>query len=81
MADNRISVHDRVRACDYVAWLADELNKAADWLGDQGFETEADKIELAATHAAAGAWLLARPLLREPPPARWQQDGQQPRVN
>jgi hypothetical protein len=76
--DNRISIRDRWRAADYIAWLADELNAAADWLGDQGLEVEADEAELAARRAAKAAWMVARPLLPDPPPERWQQhqDGQ-----
>ncbi len=48
------------------------------WLGDQGLEVEADEAELAARRAAKAAWMVARPLLPDPPPERWQQhqDGQ-----
>jgi hypothetical protein len=71
--DNRITIRDRWLSADYIAWLAEELNAAADWLGDQGLEVEADEAEQAARRAAKVAWMVARPLLRDPAPSRWQQ--------
>jgi hypothetical protein len=74
--DRRISLHERVLAVDRLEAMAFEANQIASWLARSDLETEADKTELAATHAAAAAWLLARPLLRDPPPQRWQQPAQ-----
>jgi hypothetical protein len=79
--DNRLSVRERVRSADYLAWLAREANKAAAWLSEQGLETEADKTELAAVHLMAAVALLERPIRPQLPPERWQgaPDGQQRR--
>jgi hypothetical protein len=80
MADTRLSVRERVRSADYLAWLAGEANKAAAWLSEQGCETEADKAELAAVHLMAVVALLERPIRPTLPPERWQAaDGYPPR--
>lgn len=80
MADQRISVHDRVRTIDYLEWLAFQLNAAASWTGDAGCETEADLIEQAAKSILASCWLLSRPVRAALPPERWQPaDGYPPR--
>lgn len=71
-ADKRITRQERVRTIDYLAWLASEANKAADWLGDAQLETEADLVEQAARTLLASCWMLERPLRAQPPPARWQ---------
>jgi hypothetical protein len=73
MADQRLSVHDRVAALDRLDKLAWELNSAAAWLSGNGIETEADKLEQAATTVLAACWLLSRPIRAQPPPERWQQ--------
>ncbi len=38
MADQRLSVHDRVTAIDHLERMARELNLVASWLGEQGCE-------------------------------------------
>lgn len=72
MTDRRISVRERVRTLDYLDWLARELNKAAAWLGDAGFETEADVLDGAARDTMAVVGLMSRPLRIKPPPEGWQ---------
>lgn len=72
MPDSRLSVRERVRSADYLAWLAAEANKAAAWLSQQGCETEADKAELAAVHLMAVVALLERPIRPQLPPERWE---------
>jgi len=69
MPDNRCTLHERVTACDYIGWLA----AAAAWLSSHDFETDADDAEVAARRLMTVAGRLARPLLRDPPPERWQQ--------
>jgi hypothetical protein len=72
MADQRLSVHDRVAALWHLDRLAREANQAAAWLSGAGFETEADMTEQAARSILAAAWLLERPLRPQLPPERWQ---------
>jgi hypothetical protein len=71
VSDQRLSVHERVRSADYLAWLAREANKAASWLSERGLETEADKAELAAVHLMACVALLERPIRPQLPPEKW----------
>jgi hypothetical protein len=75
MADQRISVHDRVKVLDQVNGAAWWLNKLASWLGSRGVETEADMIDQAARDLLAACWLLERPLRLKPPPERWHDGG------
>ena len=70
-ADKRITMRERVRTIDYLAWLADQANQAAAWLGEHALESEADKAELAAVHLLAVVALLERPFRPQLPPARW----------
>jgi hypothetical protein len=72
MADQRVSVRDRVRAIDHLEALAFQLNRASSWAADQDCETEADMLESAARSVLAACHLLGRPLRRDPPPERWQ---------
>jgi hypothetical protein len=53
---------------ELVAW---QLNGLANWLGDDGHETEADMAEGAARSILAACWLLSRPFRRDLPPDRW----------
>jgi hypothetical protein len=71
MADQRISVHDRVLILDQLNACAWWLNRLAGWLGQRGVETEADIIEQAARNLLASCWLLERPLRANPPPEVW----------
>jgi len=81
VTDQRISIHERVRSADYIAWLAKEAYHAAAWLSAHDLETEADKAELAAVHLMAVVALLERPIRPQLPPERWQsaRGGQQQR--
>jgi hypothetical protein len=76
--DKRLSVHDRVRALDWLDYLARQLNKAAVYLAEQGFETEADLLDQAAKDTMAAVGMLSRPLRGRPPAELWQQPQQQP---
>lgn len=71
MADQRLSVHDRVQILSQLNQGAFWLNKLAGWLGRQGVETEADMIDQAARDLLAACWLLERPLRPKPPPEQW----------
>ncbi len=76
MTDQRISVHDRVAVLDALDHLGREANKAAAWLSERGFESEADLAQDAARSIMAAVGLLSRPLRQPPPPERWQQPQQ-----
>jgi hypothetical protein len=71
MADQRISVRDRVLAIDALERMSGELNLIAGWLGEQGAGVEADMAQAAAHSALAACWWLSRPLRQPPPPERW----------
>jgi hypothetical protein len=72
MADNRITIHDRVRALDYIEWLARENNRAAAWLAEHDFEDEADDLQDAAKIGMSVVGRMWRPLLPQLPPGRWE---------
>jgi hypothetical protein len=71
MSDTRLTLHQRVAAVDNLDRLAREANRAASWLSDQGFETEADMIEDAARDIMAAVGLLSRPIRPQLPPESW----------
>ena len=71
MTDNRLTVRERVYAVDSLDWLARHVNHWASYLPEAGFETESDKIELAAVHLAAACHLLERRIRPALPPERW----------
>jgi hypothetical protein len=75
MADQRISVHDRVLVLDQLNACAWWLNRLAGWLGHNGIESEADMVDDAARDLAAACWLLSRPLRAKPPPEQWKGAG------
>ncbi len=75
MDDKRLSIYEHVTALDHLERLGFELNRAASWLSERDFESEADLLNDAAKDTMAVVGLLSRPLRPQPPPSGWQQTG------
>ncbi len=73
MADQRISVHDRVLAIDRLEAIARELNLIGTWLAESDCETEGDMTNDAAKALLGVCWFLSRPMNPRLPPQRWPQ--------
>ena len=67
----RISVRDRMAACDHLESVARYLNGLAAWLGEHGAEVEADMTNDSAKALLGVCWWLSRPLRPGPPPESW----------
>ena len=80
MADQRVSVHDRVQILDQLDATAWWLNKLAGWLASRDVESEADLLDQAAKDIATACWLLSRPLRAKPPPEQWKPAGMGPKI-
>jgi hypothetical protein len=71
MAEQRMTVRDRLAGLDRLEMSAAFLNKLAAWLAEADAQVEADMVQSAAHSCLAAAWWLSRPVRSPPPPERW----------